>query len=180
MTTKPGITAALALLTSAVWAISDTPAQDQGLIASYLPVAAIARNGFVRDKGAVAEAQGREIRLWGFVDSGNLYGDEDTRRILCDWWSGEGPSAGIWRFNLKAEADDPVGHSFAVFVPNDAGRQDRLERFVTDARAGRATRVFVMGRLDTFQAPSQYLKLTGLYLQLSSSQDIRFDLPQGE
>lgn len=95
MTTKPGITAALALLTSALWAIPDTPAQDQDLIASYLPVAAIARNGFVRDKGAVAEAQGREIHLWGFVDSGNLYGDEDTRRVLGDWWSGEGPSAGI-------------------------------------------------------------------------------------
>lgn len=61
----------------------------------YLPVAAITHNGFARDEVAVAEARGREIHLWGFVDSGNLYGDEDTRRVPGDWWSGEGPSAGI-------------------------------------------------------------------------------------
>ncbi len=46
--------------------------------------------------------------------------------ILGDWWSGEGPDATTWRFNLKAEADDEVGHSFPVHVPNDPGRDDLL------------------------------------------------------
>jgi hypothetical protein len=121
--------------------------------------------------------QGREVRLWGFVDHGNLYGDADAKRILGDWWSGDGPDPDHWRFDLKAHADDPVGHAFAVRVPNDAGRQDLLERFVADARARKATKVFVTGRLSTFPAPAQALDLIGLYLHLRSSQDIRLDPP---
>ncbi len=133
-------------------------------VGDYLPVSAIARGGFAHDEWPVAEMQGREVRLWGFVDHGNLYGDADAKRVLGQWWSGEGPSPDYWRFDLKARADDPVGRSFAVLVPNDARRGDLLGRFVADARARRATKIFVTGRLFTFHAPIQVLDRTGLYL----------------
>lgn len=145
----------------------------------YFPASAIARNGFVVDQGAAAEARGREIRLWGFVDHGNLYGDAGAKRILQEWWAGEGPRADAWRFNLKAGADDAVGRSFPVHIPNDAGRDALLRRFVADARARRPTKVFVRGRLFTFEAPTQLSHLTGLYLELKSSPDIRLELPEG-
>ena len=90
----------------------------------------------------------------------------------------QGPNPDHWRFDLKALADDPVGHSFAVLAPNDAGREDLLKRFVADARARRATKVFVTGRLSTFPAPAQILDLTGLSLRLRSSQDVRLDSPE--
>jgi hypothetical protein len=96
-----------------------------------------------------------------------------AKAILQEWWSGEGPGPGTWRFNLKAEADDVVGRSFAVHVPNDAGWEDQLRRFVADARAGRPTKVFVSGRPFTFDAPTQARDLTGLYLELESSREIR-------
>lgn len=150
-----------------------------GPIGEYLPVSAIARGGFVSDERTVAEMRGREVRLWGFVDQGNLYGDAEAKRALGEWWSGEGPDPDHWRFDLKARADDPVGHSLAVLVPNDAERGDILERLVADARAGRATRIFVAGRLSSFAAPTQIVDLTGLYLQLRSSRDIRLDPPDG-
>jgi hypothetical protein len=67
-----------------------------------------------------------------------------------------------------------------VLVPNDAGQEDLLGRLVADARARRATKIFVTGRLFTFHAPTQTLDLTGLYLQLRSSQDIRLDSPDGD
>ena len=143
----------------------------------YLPVSSIARNGFAKDDRAVADSRGREIAVRGFVDYGNLYGDAGAKRILEEWWSGEGPGPDSWRFNLKAEANDPVGHSFMVLVPNDPGRDDLLRRLAANARAGRPTTVFVKGRLFTFHAPTQILDLTGLYLQLRSSQDIRLDPP---
>jgi hypothetical protein len=146
-------------------------------VGEYWPVSAVARGGFAGGECTPAEMQGREVRLWGFVDHGNLYGDADAKRILGDWWSGDGPDPDHWRFDLKAHADDPVGHAFAVRVPNDAGRQDLLERFVADARARKATKVFVTGRLSTFPAPAQALDLIGLYLHLRSSQDIRLDPP---
>ncbi len=144
-------------------------------VGEYLPVSAIARGGFVGDDRTVAEVHGRDVRLWGFVDHGNLYGDVGVKRILGEWWSGEGPDADTWRFNLKAAADDAVGHSFPVHVPNDAGREDLLRRFVADARAGRPTKVFVQGKLLTFEAPTQVSNLTGLYLELGASRDIRHD-----
>jgi len=148
-------------------------------VGEYLPVSAVARGGFLTDQGALAEMDGREVRLRGFVDQGNLYGDADAKRILGEWWSGAGPAPDHWRFDLKARADDPVGHAFAVLVPNDAGQEALLERFVTDARARRATKVFLTGRLSTFPAPAQVIDLTGLSLQLRSSQDIRLDPPEG-
>jgi hypothetical protein len=55
--------------------------------------------------------QGGPVRLWGFVDHGNLYGDGRAKRVLAEWWSGYGPDADTWRFDLKGEADDPVGRS---------------------------------------------------------------------
>jgi hypothetical protein len=149
-------------------------------VGEYLPVSAIARGGFVSDERRVAEMHGRKVWLWGFVDQGNLYGDAEVKRVLGEWWSGQGADPDHWRFDLKSRADHPVGRSFAVFVPNDPGRKDLLERFVADARARRVTKVFVTGRLFTFRAPTQILDRTGLYLQLRSSQDIRLDPPDGD
>jgi hypothetical protein len=158
-------------------AISITGCDEQ--IGGYIPASAITRNGFFRDPVAAARASGRHIKLWGYVDHGNLYGDAGARRILREWWSGDGPNAGIWRFNLKAETDDPVGRSFAVLVPNDAGRLGLLKRFAADAGARRPTKVFVSGTLLTFEAPTQITARTGLYLELSSSQDVLLQPPQG-
>jgi len=50
----------------------------------------MARGGFVTDQGALAEMDGRAVRLRGFVDHGNLYGDEDAKRVLGECWSGKG------------------------------------------------------------------------------------------
>ena len=57
-------------------------------VGDYVPASSIARGGFVGDEKAAAEARGRESRLWGFVDHGNLYGDAGAKRILAQWWSG--------------------------------------------------------------------------------------------
>lgn len=86
-----------------------------GVVADFLAATA-------SDEGTVAELQGREVRLWRFVDQGNLHGEAVAKRVLGEWWSGEGPDPDYWRFDLKACPDDPVGNAFAVLVPNDAGR----------------------------------------------------------
>ena len=145
----------------------------------YIPVKEIARNGFLIEQQATGELSGKEVRLRGYVDHGNLYGDSGVREILGEWWAGEGPDAGSWRFNLKANVDDVVGQSFAVHVPNGEGRDALLRKFVSDAREQRPTEVFLKGTLFTYEAPSQGSTLTGLYLEVSSSQDIQL-VPPGE
>lgn len=147
-------------------------------INGYLPVSGIAREGFLSGQGHSLSAQGRQIKLWGYVDHGNLYGDMNAKRILGEWWSGEEPRSGTWRFNLKAADDDAVGHSFAVFVANDPERQQILERFVADARAQRPTPVYVRGELFRFEAPTQARDLTGIYMEVTSSADIKFEPPR--
>jgi hypothetical protein len=142
-------------------------------IDGYIPVKEIARNGFLIDEQEADELSGQQVRLWGYVDHGNLYGDAGAREILDEWWAGEGPDAGSSRFNLKADAGDATGHSFAVHVPNGEGRDALLRKFVADAGEQRPTRVFLKGKLLTFDAATQISGLTGIYLEVESSQDIQ-------
>lgn len=141
----------------------------------YRAASSISRDGFAINDDEIRQLDGQEAMVWGYVDHGNLYGDEGARAILGDWWSGDGPDASTWRFNLKAQADDAVGKSFAVTVPNDAGRDALLRQFVADAQAQRPTRIFVTGRLTTFEAPSSDRVRTGLTLDVQSSSDITLE-----
>ena len=106
-----------------------------------------------------------------------MYGDAGANEILEDWWSGEGPSTTTWRFNLKAKENDETGRSFPVHVPNDQGRDEILKAFLADARAQKPTKVYVKGKLFTFDAPTNAEALTGLVMELKSSDDILFELP---
>lgn len=143
----------------------------------HLEASAIARDGFARRPDALREAVGQRLELWGFVDHGNLYGDADAKAILAEYWSGAGPDPGTWRFGLKSQPDDAVGHSFAVHVPNGPGRDALLRRLVADARANRPTRVLVRGRILTFDAPTNVRRLTGLYMKLGSTRDVVLEPP---
>ena len=144
-----------------------------GPAGDYVPAATLTEHGWARDADALKSRDGQVVRLSGFVDHGNLYGDESARKILGDAWSGDGPRPGTWRFNLKAHASDGTGESFAVHVQDDAGRDALLRRFAEDAAADRATPVRVAGRLRTFPAPGNLSSRTGLVLEVSSSADVR-------
>jgi len=146
-------------------------------IGDYVAASSISRNGFARDAEAMRKLDGQEIKVWGFVDYGNIYGDAGAKAILGDWWSGDGPDAGTWRFNLKADPGDKTGNSFPVLAPNDPGRDELLKAFLADANAQRPTRVFVKGKLHTFDAPTNTGALTGLSLELESSDDILLGPP---
>jgi heat shock protein HslJ len=141
----------------------------------YMAASSISKDGFAINDEEMRQLDGQEVMLWGYVDHGNIYGDEGAKTILGDWWSGAGPDAATWRFNLKARAGDAAGKSFAVTIPNDAGRDELLRRFVADAQAQQPTRVFVTGWLTTFEAPSGDRVRTGLMLDVQSSSNIRPD-----
>lgn len=143
----------------------------------YAAASSISRDGFARNPRTIQELHGQEVKLWGFVDHNNLYGNEGAKQILGEWWGGDGPDSTTWRFNLKARRNDAAGRSFSVHVPNDRGRNDLLKAFVADARAERPTRVFVTGRIYLFDAPTEGRTLTGLIMALQSSRDVRLEPP---
>ncbi|WP_139556535.1 hypothetical protein [Methylotetracoccus oryzae] len=145
----------------------------------YISAVEISKHGFERSADDVRRLEDRDVRVWGFVDHGNLYGDAGVRRVLADYWSGEGPNPNTWRFGLKAAEDDPVGQSFPVHVRNDAGRDALLATFRADAESGRPTRVFLRGRLRTYAAPTNYRSLTGIVIEVASSSAIDLGAPPG-
>ena len=147
----------------------------QQSVGDYVAASSISKDGFARNGQQVRALDGQVVKLWGYVDQGNIYGDEGARAILGDWWSGAGPDASTWRFNLKAHAGDATGQSFAVIVPNDEGRDELLRQFVADAQAQRPTKVYLTGTLSTFDAPANNRSLTGLTMELQSSGDIIVD-----
>lgn len=146
----------------------------------YIAASSVSKNGFLRHGSELREAHDQEVKIWGFVDHGNLYGNDGVRKILGEWWSGDGPSPTTWRFNLKAREHDAAGNSFEVRVPNDTGRDELLEVFLADARKQRPTKVFVKGRIFTFDAPTNIRLLAGLYLELRSSRDVLLELPEAK
>jgi hypothetical protein len=94
----------------------------------YEAASAISRDGFARNREAMRAAEGREIRLWGYVDHPNLYGDAGARRIVAQFWSGDGPHPATWRFDLKAESIPLLTKGpperpplFSVFPPLSCG-----------------------------------------------------------
>ena len=41
-------------------------------IGGYIPAQSIAENGFISDRQSLSDVRGWEVKLWGFVDRGNL------------------------------------------------------------------------------------------------------------
>jgi hypothetical protein len=142
-----------------------------------MAASSITDKGFAQTGRHGQPIAGQEIKVWGFVDHSNIYGDEAAKQILGDWWSGAGPDATTWRFNLMAKEHDQ-GHSFAIYVPNDQGRDELLKAFLTDAKAQKPTQVFVQGKLFSFAAPTNINTLTGLYIEVESSDDILLEPPR--
>ena len=143
----------------------------------YLAASSISKNGFAVNAEKIRKLHGQEIKIWGFVDHGNMYGDEKVKQILKDWWSGNAPKAANWSFNLKSREDDDTGHSFSVHVLDDQGRDELLEAFLEDARIQRPTKVFVKGRIFTFDAPTNAIGATGLYVEVRSCRNILLERP---
>jgi hypothetical protein len=132
-----------------------------------LDLASISRNGFLAGRLDPAAVHGRSLTLAGFVDARNLYGDDAARRVLGDRWSGPGPGAGAWRFDLLARPGDAAG--VAVQVGAGGDRDGLLRAFVADAEAGRPTRVRVTGHVRTFAAPTNLGRRVGLAVTAASA-----------
>lgn len=151
--------------------------QEQNV--DYIAASSITDGGLLRNSQKTQIINGQEIKVWGFVDTSNLYGNDEVKAVLKEWWGGYGPTSSTWSFNLKAQKNDKAGHSFQVTVPNDQGRDHVLETILADARAQRSTKVHLTGKVYTFAMPTNFANYTGLYMKLASSEDILLHVVDG-
>lgn len=141
-------------------------------IGEYVAASSISSSGLATRGFAGRVSDGQAIKVWGFVDAANVQTDRCTARPEAAPGPGADAPRSKWQFNLKARANDRAGASFAVCAPLDAGAAELQRRLLADVAAGRPTRVFVRGRIFTFDAPTNYRRAVGLYVETESSADV--------
>jgi len=136
---------------------------------AYIPASSINKNGFAINRKQMKALDGRVVKVFGYVDYSNVF--RDSR-------DGRGVHRKEWRFNLKADVSAETGESFAVRVVKDGGRGKILKVIDENNAAGRPTKIYVKGNVFTHDCPSNIALLTGLHMEVQSSDDLRFKNPE--
>ena len=138
-------------------------------IAGYIPASSFSKKGFAKNRDEVLALRGKVLKVWGYVDGGNVFPK--------DWGTNQ---PGKWRFKLKAKPSDEVGQSFSIHIPVDDRHDELVALFEDSDFADKPTRVFVTGKLSTFDAPMNFVRKTGLSMDVNSSKDILLKVPTKE
>ena len=135
-------------------------------IGGYVPASSFSKKGFAKNREQVLALRGKVLKVWGYVDGGNVFPK--------DWGDNQ---HGKWRFKLKAKPSDDVGQSFSIHIPVDDRHDELVALFEATDFADKPTRVFVTGKLSTFDAPMNFVRKTGLIMDVNSSKDIFLKAP---
>ena len=135
----------------------------------YVPASSFSKKGFAKNREEVLALRGKVLKVWGYVDGGNVFPKD---------WGDNQP--GKWRFDLKAKPSDEVGQSFSILIPVDDRHDELVALFEATDFADKPTRVFVTGKLSTFDAPMNFVRKTGLSMDVNSSKDILLKVPTKE
>lgn len=135
-------------------------------IGGYVPASSFSKKGFAKNREQVLALRGKVLKVWGYVDGGNVFPKD---------WGDNQP--GKWRFKLKAKPSDDVGQSFSIHIPVDDRHDELVALFEATDFADKPTRVFVTGKLSTFDAPMNFVRKTGLIMDVNSSKDIFLKAP---
>ena len=132
-------------------------------IEDFTPASSISKKGFAYRIVKARTTKSYQVKIWGYVDYVNISTQPDIGKLTPNTWS----------FNLKAKATDAVGESFQIIAPKDASYQELIRHFKANAAAGIQTVVLIEGKLSTFDAPTNFARLTGLYVEVESSKNIQ-------
>ncbi len=135
-------------------------------IGGYVPASSFSKKGFAKNREQVLALRGKVLKVWGYVDGGNVFPKD---------WGDNQP--GKWRFKLKAKPSDDVGQSFSIHIPVDDRHDELVALFEATDFPDKPTRVFVTGKLSTFDAPMNFVRKTGLIMDVNSSIDIFLKAP---
>ena len=130
-------------------------------IGGYVPASSFSKKGFAKNREEALAHRGKVLKVWGYVDGSNVFPEECMDN-----------QTGKWRFHLKAKPSDHTGQSFAIHIPVDDGHDKLVALFKTNDLAQKSTRVFVTGKISTFDAPMNFVRETGLEMEVNSSKDI--------
>ena len=135
-------------------------------IGGYVPASSFSKKGFAKNREEALAHRGKVLKVWGYVDGGNVFPKDCSTN-----------QPGKWRFKLKAKPSDDVGQSFSIHIPVDDRHDELVALFEATDFADKPTRVFVIGKLSTFDAPMNFVRKTGLSVDVNSSKDVLLKAP---
>ena len=135
-------------------------------IGGYVPASSFSKKGFAKNREEALAHRGKVLKVWGYVDGGNVFPK--------DWGTNQ---PGKWRFKLKAKPSDEVGQSFSILIPVDDRHDELVALFEATDFSEKPSCVFVTGKLSTFDAPMNFVRKTGLSMDVNSSKDILLKAP---
>lgn len=152
-------------------------------IGDYRPLSSMVnRSGFAVDRRRALELEGQEIRIWGYVDSLNVYSNPVAEHVPAGWHRVHASHDGaeVLRFDLVTSPSGRAGSGIHVYLPNNEGARMLMKSLAADRAAGTSTRVFVRGNVFTFDAPTNLSRHIGLYIVVKSSKDVLLEHPLAE
>ena len=99
-------------------------------IAGYVPASSFSKKGFAKNREQVLALRGKVLKVWGYVDGGNVFPK--------DWGTNQ---PGKWRFKLKSKPSDEVGQSFSIHIPVDDRHDELVALFEATDFADKPTRL---------------------------------------
>ena len=135
---------------------------------TVIPASSISRNGFARSRTRMKKLDGQVIRVCGYVDYSNFFPES---------LDGRGVYTNVWRFNMKSAPDDAAGKSFGIRVKKDEARSTIQQRIRDNMLAGKPTKVYISGKVSTYDLSTNFRRLTGFHIDVSSSTGISFQEP---
>ncbi len=143
-------------------------------IEGHMPLADIVKKGFARDKKFMLRQEGREIRIWGYVDHANISLKQGTIEKQPLNWDTPGNDE-VSYFDLKARQTDGPGESIRIRIAGDPGPYKDLFNKLRDMETSdRQAWVLVTGIVRTFEAPTNTGLLIGVSIDVTSPENVSF------
>ncbi len=131
----------------------------------YTPLANIACKRFARNKKTITRLEGKTIKLWGYLDSANIFP----------------PKSGPARFHessfhIKPLVNDGPGESIPVLLEGDKKQYaDLFKKLNTFAKQHeRETIVLLTGTVQATEMETNFNTLAGVVIHVNSTENIQF------
>lgn len=139
----------------------------------YTSVSQITKNGFARDKNDIRKLEGKEVKIWGYLDTHNISLRENIIKNQPSWWS-ETPMDSNAYFDLKSYISNESIGSIRVYVGRDSKKYKEIFKKFRDAKESE-TIVYVIGKIHTFEAPMNFNTSVGVTIKVNSPSGISIE-----
>ena len=131
--------------------------QNLKSINNYQPLASIVyKNGSAIDEEQIKKLEGKTIKVWGYIDRGNILLDEKIARVF-----------------IQRDFNDPLGYGVGIKLYGNRENYKKLFDKIKDTDEDRPIKILVKGKLYTFNKITNFSSSKGVGLEVFNVKDIK-------